>query len=118
METIMRWLFAALVLIGGLRAAAADIRIDESRYESGQLIVAGQTAPGKTVTLDDRYKTKSNGEGHFTFKLKYKPATCMSDIRSGDDIYSAVIAGCLDPGFGDDRLPVKKKKKTSARPKS
>jgi hypothetical protein len=115
METIMRWLCAALILLAGLRAATADIRIDESRYAAGQLFVAGQTAPGSTVTLDDKYKTKSNGDGHFTFKLKYKPATCMSDIRAGDDIYSAVIAGCLDPGFGDDRLPVKKK--ASAKPK-
>ena len=112
----MRWLCAVLILLAGLRAAAADIRIDESRYEAGQLIVAGQTAPRKTVTLDDRYTTKSNGEGHFTFKVKYKPATCMSDIRSGDDIYSAVIAGCLDPGFGDDRLAVKKKSSTKPKP--
>jgi hypothetical protein len=105
----MRWLCAALILLAGLRVAAADIRIDESRFEAGQLVVAGQTAPRSTVILDDRYKTKSDGEGHFTFKLKYKPATCMSDIRAGDNVYSAVIAGCLDPGFGDDRLPTKKK---------
>jgi hypothetical protein len=33
----------------------------------------------------------------------------MSDIHSGDGDYSAVIAGCLDPGFGGDKpLPVHK----------
>jgi hypothetical protein len=37
----------------------------------------------------------------------------LSDIRVGNNIYSAVIAGCLDPGFGGDALPVKK---TAAKP--
>jgi hypothetical protein len=92
----MRWLTAILILLAGLRVAAADIRIDESRYANGQTIIVGQTAPGRTLTLDGKFKTKSNGEGHFTFSVKYKPATCMSDIRAGEEVYSAVIAGCLD----------------------
>ena len=104
----MRWLAATLILLAGLRVAAADIRVDESRYENGQLIVTGQTAPGRALTLDGKYKTKSDGEGHFKFTVKYKPATCMSDIRSGEDVYSAVIAGCLDAGIGADGLQVKK----------
>ena len=92
----MRWLAAALILLTGITAAAADIRIDKSRYANGRLIVAGETAPGRTVILDKKYKTQSNGEGHFKFTIdKYKPADCMSDIRAGKDIYSAVIAGCF-----------------------
>jgi hypothetical protein len=96
MEMTMRWLYAALILLAGISAASADIRIDESRYADGKLIVSGETGPGRTVTLDKKYETKSDGDGHFSFTIgKYKPADCMSDIRSGDDLYSAVIAGCF-----------------------
>jgi hypothetical protein len=102
----MRYLCAALFLLAGIGSAAAEIRINVSRYDDGKLIVHGETAPGRTVTLDDKYKTKSDGGGFFTFKLDYKPSTCMSDIRAGTDVYSAVIAGCLDLGVGDDALPV------------
>ena len=92
----MRWLGAALILIIGVGAASADIRIDKSRYVDGRLIVTGETAPGRTVTLDKKYKTTSDGEGHFKFSIaKYKPADCMSDIAAGPDVYSAVIAGCF-----------------------
>jgi hypothetical protein len=58
-------------------------------------MVSGDTAPGRAVTLDGKDKTKADGEGHFEFDVKYKPPTCMSDIRAGDDVYSAVIAGCF-----------------------
>jgi hypothetical protein len=113
-EKTMRWLTAALLILTSIGTANADIRINQSRYLDGQLLVTGSTTPGRTVTLDDRYKTKSDAEGHFRFSVKYKPPTCMSDIRAGKDIYSAVIAGCLDPGFGDDTLP--SVKKTSSAP--
>jgi hypothetical protein len=96
METTMRWLTAALILLLGIGTASADIRIDESRYVDGKLIITGQTAPGRAVTLDKKFKTKSNADGNFKFTInKYKPADCMSDIRSGTDVYSAVIAGCF-----------------------
>jgi hypothetical protein len=103
----MRWLAAALAFIAATGAARADIRINESRYIDGKIIVNGETAPNRAVTLDDKYSTKSDGNGFFTFTLSYKPFTCMTDIRSGDDIYSAVIAGCLDAGDVDAPLPAK-----------
>lgn len=74
--------------------AKAEIRVSVSRYEDGTLTVAGRTEPNRTVTLDGRASVKSDGDGHFVFNEHYKPETCMSDITSGDDIYSAVIAGC------------------------
>jgi hypothetical protein len=91
----MRWLTTALILLTGVTTAAADIRVDVSRYENGKTIVTGNTAPGRTVTLDGKYKTKSDGEGHFKFDVKYKPSDCMTDIKAGPDVYSAVIAGCF-----------------------
>ncbi len=105
----MRWFFACLLLLAGVSTAAADIRINESRYVDGKLIIAGQTEPNHTVTLDDKYKTKSDADGDFRFTEHYKPDTCMSDIRAGSADYSAVIAGCLDPTFsGVDRFPMQK----------
>ena len=105
----MRWLMAALVLLAGIGAAQADIRINESRYVGGKLIIDGETAPNRAVTLDGKYTTKSDGGGHFSFDVTdYKPFTCMSDITAGEDIYSAVIAGCLDPGDVDAPLPAKR----------
>ena len=101
----MRWLAVALALIAATSAARADIRINESRYADGKLVINGETAPNRTVTLDNKYTTKSDGGGLFTFTEDYKPFTCMSDIRSGDDIYSVVITGCLDAGDVDAPLP-------------
>jgi hypothetical protein len=101
----MRWLCSALLLVLGVTTAAAEIRVDESRYDNGKLIISGDTQPNRTVTLDKKYTTKSDGSGHFQFKVAYKPETCMSDLRAGNDIYSAVIAGCLDPGVRADKPP-------------
>lgn len=97
------------VCLGATGMAAAEIRINVSRYEDGTLTVAGSTAPNRAVTLDGRVSVKSDAEGHFVFQEHYKPETCMSDITSGDDVYSAVIAGCygefaierLQPGWKD-----------------
>ena len=125
----MRFLCAALLLMASAGPVAAEIRIDQSHYRNGTLTIDGRTDPQQTVVLDGKYKTKSNADGDFTFTEHYKPFTCMSDIRSGSSSYSAVISGCLDPGFdGDttsiDVLPPAKSpnrplpvKKASAKPK-
>ncbi len=61
----------------------------------GKLIVTGETKPAETITLDKKYKTKSADNGHFQFNIPYKPTHCMTDIRAGKDIHSAVISGCF-----------------------
>jgi hypothetical protein len=104
----MRWLAAALVLFAGIGVARADIRIDESRYVDGKLIISGETAPNRVVTLDDKYTTKSDGGGYFTFTEHYKPFSCMSDVRDGDDVHFAAIVGCLDTGDVNATLPANK----------
>jgi hypothetical protein len=92
----MRTLCAALivVLLGALPASAA-IRITDSRYENGTLVIAGQTRPNQQVTLDGKYTTKADGTGHFEFKVPYRPPTCMPDISAGEDSYSAIVTNCL-----------------------
>jgi len=93
----MRILCALIFLVFGIGAASADIRIDVSRYANGVMTVTGETQPNEAVTLDGKYKTTSDAAGRFAFHLKYKPDLCMSDIKAGTDVYSAVIAGCLLP---------------------
>jgi hypothetical protein len=96
-ETDMRTLCALILFVFGVSAASAEIRINVSRYENGQLTVSGETKPNEAVTLDDKYKTTSDAAGRFAFHLNYKPELCMTDINAGTDVYSAVIAGCLLP---------------------
>jgi hypothetical protein len=97
LETTMRSLFAAVVVTLMLQAgpASALIRITDSRYENGMLIVSGQVKPNTKVTLDGKFTTSANGSGRFEFRVKHKPASCMSDIATGEDTYSAVITNCL-----------------------
>jgi hypothetical protein len=90
-----------------VNAAHADIRITTSRFENNQIEIEGQSAPNSTVTIDGKFKVKTDGGGYFDFKQAgYKPPDCMSDITSGDDIYSAVIAGC----FGELKIEHEKLK--------
>jgi hypothetical protein len=112
MRLLSAAIVAALVLAAG--SAQAAIRITASRYESDTLIVRGQTRPNQTVTLDKKYKTKSDGVGHFEFRVRsYKPRYCMSDIVVGADSYSAVIAGCfLSDAAAKRRAPAKQPAKT------
>jgi hypothetical protein len=104
------FLLALLTMAAAVNAARADIRITISRFENNQIEIEGQSAPNSTVTIDGKFKVKADGGGYFDFKhAGYKPPDCMSDIRSGDDIYSAVIAGC----FGELKIE-HEKLKTSA----
>lgn len=94
-------LVVALALAATTNAAQAEIRISVSRFVNNQIEIEGQTAPNRTVTIDGKFEIKSDAGGYFDFKrADYKPADCMSDISSGNDIYSAVIAGC----FGELRI--------------
>ena len=96
-EAQMRSLFVALVacLWMGTGPASAMIRIIDSLYADGMLTVTGQAQPGRTVTLDGKYKATADSGGRFQFHVKYKPPTCMSEIDTGEDSYSAVITNCL-----------------------
>jgi hypothetical protein len=98
MTTRVRLVLVALAAITAATATAAraDIRITISRFENNQFEIEGQSAPNSTVTIDGKFKVKTDGGGYFDFKhTGYKPPDCMSDITDGNDIYSAVIAGCF-----------------------
>ncbi len=105
MRSLPTALAAALVLAA--TPASAAIRITSSYYENGTTVLAGEAGPSQTVTMDGKYKTKADANGHFKFRKKYKPATCMTFITAGDSSYSAIVNGCLlhdawgVPGFGE-----------------
>jgi hypothetical protein len=100
-------LFGVLLVLIGATAAQADIRITISRFGNNQIEIQGHTAPNSTVTIDGKFKVKTDGGGYFDFKhTGYKPPDCMSDITSGDESYSAVIAGC----FGEFKIEHEKLK--------
>lgn len=104
---MLKPLFAALLILIMAGPALAEIRITVSRFDNNQLDIKGQTAPNRPVVIDKKFKTQSDGGGYFEFKQQgYKPADCMSDIRSGGDTYSAVIAGCFGE-FSIERQPPK-----------
>lgn len=91
----MRRLLAFAVLLLTAHAAAAEIRIRESRFADGRLIVRGQTAPDREVTLQGRFSTTADKQGRFSFSVPYDPVDCFAELRSGPDRYYAVIAGCF-----------------------
>ena len=108
----MRPFYAALamMMLYGSSPAAASIRIVDSIYQDGILVVTGQTRPHARVTLDDKFVTQSDGGGHFEFRTPYKPETCMANITTDEAAYSAVITNCLlgdaaaaTEGYGDAR---------------
>ena len=93
----MRIFCAFILFVFGIGAASAEIRISVSRYKDGALTITGETRPNQTVTLDGKYQAKSDAAGRFAFHLDYKPPTCMADLTTGADVYSAVVAYCLLP---------------------
>jgi hypothetical protein len=96
MAKLMPAIATLLAIVATTIPTRAEIRITVSRFENNQIQIEGQTAPNRTVTIDGKFKIQSDGGGYFDFKhTGYKPPDCMSDIASGDDIYSAVIAGCF-----------------------
>jgi hypothetical protein len=89
-------LLVFLAIVFSTHSIRAEIRITVSRFANNQIKIEGVTAPNRAVTIDGKFTVESDGGGHFDFKqLNYKPADCMSDITSGADVYSAVIAGCF-----------------------
>lgn len=77
-------------------AAAADIRMEESRYVNGVLRVEGRTSqPRQVVTLDGVYSQESDSSGNFVFHIDYLPRTCMVTLKAGSATHSALVANCL-----------------------
>jgi hypothetical protein len=81
------YVVSALVAIW-CSTAHAKITIRQAEYTGGMLLVRGETArPGQTVTLANRYKTRTDRNRRFRFRVRYLPQDCLADVRAGLELY-------------------------------
>jgi hypothetical protein len=75
--------------------ARAEITITRAEYAAGVLVVRGETSePGQRVTLDGRYRTRTDRFKEFRFRIRYLPRDCTVSIRAGREVRPAVVANC------------------------
>ena len=76
-------------------SAHAEIAIAQINYAAGVLVVRGETGrPNQRVTLDGRYRTRTNHLGEFQFRIRYLPHDCTVTIRTRRDVRPARVANC------------------------
>lgn len=86
---------AALLRALDEAAAAGELSVVSATIENGRLSVAGVTdAPRARVTLDGRFRTRSNGRNVFRFDLLYRPGDCQVEVSSGDGKAEALVQYC------------------------
>jgi hypothetical protein len=79
--------------------AAAEITITQGEYESGMLVVRGETTqPHQRITLDDRFVARTDRNKRFLFKVRYAPRDCLVEIKAGIESRVAYIANCEPAG--------------------
>jgi hypothetical protein len=97
-----RFLVGVLIALNSVPAWAL-INIDFAAISGGELRVVGRlSSPAEaTVTLDDRYETRTDASGRFSFRVAYHPATCIVAVKSGHETPQVVVAGCAQRGPGE-----------------
>ncbi|MCC6887881.1 MAG: hypothetical protein IT536_05035 [Hyphomicrobiales bacterium] len=88
--------FAGLLIgAGWMGSARAEITVLRAEYAGGVLVVRGETSrPNQIVTLDRRYRTRTNRYGEFRFRIPYLPSDCLVTIRAGQEVRPARVANC------------------------
>ena len=83
-----------------LQAPGPPIAIEDARIEGGELRISGSVRKGGAiVVLDDDISVAADRGGRFRFKLpSYRPSTCVSTLKAGEDEREAVIANCAPEG--------------------
>ena len=92
-----QFLFAAslMSIITVTTPAEAEITITQVEYGAGVLVVRGETSqPNQRVTLDGRYRTRTDRYKEFRFRIRYLPRNCSVTIRAGQDVRPARVANC------------------------
>src|SRR5919107_6242255 len=97
---MLKRLLAGSIFVTSLSPALADIVIDQAMITSGELRVIGRLSKPRQapVVLDERFETKSEANGRFTFRLAYHPATCIVNIQAEDEQRQVVIGFCGQKG--------------------
>lgn len=82
----------------GANSASAEITIQVAKFAKGVLTVKGETSrPGQTVTLDRKYRTRTDRNNQFAFHVRYRPSDCIASIRAGTQAHPAVVSNCVRP---------------------
>ena len=75
------------------------IMVYDARIEAGELRISGSVRkPGTIVVLDDDISIQADRRGRFTFRLPYRPPTCVVTLKSEPDEREAVVANCAPEG--------------------
>lgn len=85
----------------GLSAApaAAEIQILAAKITGGELWVLGSAdATDAEISLDERFRQRTDGRGNFEFRLVHHPATCIVTLRVGGESRQAVVGECGQQG--------------------
>lgn len=76
--------------------AQAEITLTRVAYAAGVLVVNGETSrPNQRVTLDGRYRTRTDRFGEFSFRIRYLPRDCSISLRAGREARPAWVANCV-----------------------
>lgn len=71
----------------------------DARIEAGDLRVSGSVRkPGAIVVLDDDISIQADRRGRFTFRVPYRPPTCVVTLKAEPDEREAVVANCAAEG--------------------
>lgn len=75
------------------------IMVYDARIEAGDLRISGSVRkPGAIVVMDDDISIQADRRGRFTFRLPYRPSTCVVTLKSEPDEREAAIANCAPEG--------------------
>ena len=82
-------------LLAGAAPAHAEITITQAEYAAGVLVVRGETSRrNQRVTLDGRYKTRTDRFKEFRFRIRYLPSDCSISIRAGQQVRPVGVTNC------------------------
>jgi hypothetical protein len=92
---------AALCAAASASSAAADISVSMAMIANGNLKVFGQLSPPHAagISLDEKYSTRSDQEGRFSFQIPYHPETCVVTLKSDAASRQAVVGYCSQAHF-------------------
>ena len=75
------------------------IMVYDARIEAGDLRISGSVRkPGAIVVLDDDISIQADRRGRFTFRVPYRPPTCVVTLKAEPDEREAVVANCAAEG--------------------
>ena len=91
-------ILAGTAILAGTVIARAEITITRAEYAAGVLVVRGETSqPNQQVTLDGRYRTRTDRYKEFRFRIRYLPLDCTVSIRAGQNVRPVGVTNCSAP---------------------